>query len=75
MIKEATRVTENTNTVIDLMIVNDVTKLKTSGVHDICIADHKRIYLKLLLKRKKSKSMTATVTNCKSLMFKHLRLL
>ena len=54
-ITEATRGTENTRTVIDLMIVNDVTKVKASRVHDICIADHKLIYLKLLLQRKNCK--------------------
>ena len=39
VIKEATRVTENTCKVIDLLIFNDITKVKTNGVHDICIAD------------------------------------
>ena len=67
MIKEATRVTENTKSVIDLMIVSDITKVKASGVHDICIADHKLIYLKLLLQRKKSKPMVATVTDYRKL--------
>ena len=65
--KEATRVTENTNMVLELMIFNDVTKVNANGVSDICIADHKLIYLKLLLQRKKSKPKVATVTDYRKL--------
>ena len=70
VINEATKMTENTSTVIDFMIVNDITKVETSGVHDICIADHKLTYLKMLLQRKKSKPRIATVKNYKRLNFK-----
>ena len=49
------------------MIVNDITKVKTNGVHDICIADHKLIYLKLSFHRKNSKPKLATVTDYREL--------
>ena len=66
-IKEVRRVTENTKTVLEFIIVNGITKVKASGVHDICIADYKLIYLKLLLQRKKSKPKVATVTDYRKL--------
>ena len=46
MIKDPTRVTETTKTVLDLVIVNDASKVVTSGVQDIYIADHKLVYVK-----------------------------
>eukprot|EP00795_Rhopilema_esculentum_P004167 gene4167-20353_t len=53
MIKDPTSVTETTKTVLDLVIVNDASKLVISGVQDICIADHKLVYVKYTLKRSK----------------------
>ena len=44
IIKSPTRVTENSSTVIDLICTNNPTKIISSGVIDICIADHKFIY-------------------------------
>ena len=44
IIKSPTRVTENSSTVIDLICTNNSTKIVSSGVIDICIADHKFIY-------------------------------
>ena len=59
-----------TRSVIDLMIVIDITKVKASAVHDICIADHKLIYFKHALQRKKTKPMVATVTDYRKLCVK-----
>ena len=67
MIKDPTRVTETTKSVLDLVIVNDASKVISSGVHDICIADHKLVYLKYTLKRSKSKPKIITVKNYKRL--------
>ena len=41
IIKSPTRVIENSSTVIDLICTNNPTKIISSGVIDICIADHK----------------------------------
>ena len=67
MIKDPTRETETTKSVLDLVIVNDASKVTTSGVQDICIADHKLVYLKYTLKRSKSKPKIITVKNYKRL--------
>ncbi|XP_065069735.1 uncharacterized protein LOC135694793 [Rhopilema esculentum] len=67
MIKDPTSVTETTKTVLDLVIVNDASKLVTSGVQDICIADHKLVYVKYTLKRSKAKPKIITVKNYKLL--------
>ena len=53
-IKKLTRVTKNISKEINLMIAKDIHKMETSRVHDICLADHKLIYLKMLLQREKS---------------------
>ena len=55
MIKDPTRVNEATKAVLNLVIVNDTSKVITSRVQDICIADHKLLYLKYTLKRILSK--------------------
>ena len=66
MIKDPTRVTETTRTVLDLVIVNDTSKVIISGVQDICIEDHKLIDLKYTtLKGIKSKPKIITVKNYK----------
>ena len=44
IINSPTRVTEYSSTVIDLICTNNPTKIISSGVIDICIADHKFIY-------------------------------
>ena len=44
IIKSPTSVTENSSTVIDLICTNNSTKIISSSVIDICIADHKFIY-------------------------------
>eukprot|EP00795_Rhopilema_esculentum_P003498 gene3498-1881_t len=67
MIKDPTRVTETIKTVLDLVIVNDASKVVTSGVQDICIADHKLVYVKYTLKRSKAKPKIITVKNYKLL--------
>ena len=67
MIKDPTRVTETTKTVLDLAIVNDTSKVITNEVQDICIADHKLFYLKYTPKRSKSKLKIIEVRNYKSL--------
>ena len=44
IIKEPTRVTNNTSSLIDLFVTNNPQKLKTSGVIRIGISDHYVIY-------------------------------
>ena len=65
-IKKPTRVTMTTKTTLDLVIVNDITKVKVSGVLDASIADHKLVYASLNLKKRPPPQLT-TVRNYKNL--------
>lgn len=51
VIKEPTRITETTNTLIDLSIITYRTKVVKAGVFDTCIADHRLIYRVLKLSK------------------------
>ena len=53
-IKRPTRVIHTIRMTIDLVTVSDISKIKNSGVLDVSIADHKLVYAKLNLKRKRS---------------------
>ena len=44
LIKKPTRTTETTNIVLDLILVNNLSKVKYANVMDFAIADHKFIY-------------------------------
>ncbi len=54
----------NFNTIIDLLIVSDITKLHSSGVPDYKIADHKFVYAVLKF-RKNIRPGIRTVKNYK----------
>ena len=66
-IKRPTRVTQTTRTTIDLAIVSDISKVKSSGVLDVSIADYKVVYAKLNLKRERSPPKILYVKNYKGL--------
>ena len=66
-IKRSTRVTQTTRTTIDLVIVSDISKVKSSGVLDVSIGDQMVVYAKLNLKRKKSPLKILYVKNYKGL--------
>ena len=44
LIKKPSRTTETTNIVLDLILVNNLSKVKFANVMDFAIADHKFIY-------------------------------
>ena len=66
-IKRPTRVEQTTRMTIDLVIVNDISKIKNSGVLDVSIADHKLVYVKLNPKQKRSPPKIMYVRNYKGL--------
>lgn len=66
LIKKPTRVTQTTKSIIDLIIVNNPSKVMTSGVLDLCIADHKLIYVTLKLKAKNPGFSIKKVRNYKN---------
>ena len=49
VIKNPTRVTEHSSTIIDLICTNNMPKVNSAGVIDFCIADHKFIYISFKL--------------------------
>ena len=53
IIKKPTRTTETTNTLLDLILVSDPSKVKDADVMDFAIADHKFIYVMHYLVPKK----------------------
>ena len=53
VIKKATRVTETTETLIDVILVNNEEKIMKSGVMDTGIADHRMIYALVKVTRPK----------------------
>ncbi len=65
VIKSPTRITDTTKTIIDLIIVSDLTKLQCSGVLDYQIADHKFVYAVLKLRKKNMRPAIRTVKNYK----------
>ena len=44
LVKKPTRTTETTNTLLDLILVSDSSKVRDADVLDFAIADHKFIY-------------------------------
>ena len=65
LITKPTRVTESTKSIIDLIIVNSCSKVKSSGVLDLSIADHKLVYATLKLKFKNPKPTIRSVRDYK----------
>ena len=66
-INRPTRVTQTTRKIIDLVIVSDISEVKSSGVLDVNTADHKVVYAKLNLKRKRSPPKILYIRNYKGL--------
>ena len=66
MIKKPTRTTENTNTLLDLLIVSNSSKIHASGVIDYAIADHKFIYAIYDLKLKRTNPSIITSQSFKN---------
>ena len=65
-IKNPTRITENTSTIIDLIITSDTSKIIASGCYDTGISDHNIVYSVINLKRKKSKPVLKEVCKFKN---------
>ena len=57
LIKKPTRTTETTNTLLDLILVSDSSKVRDADVLDFAIADHKFIYAVYNLTPKKQKPL------------------
>ena len=60
LIKKPTHTTETTNTLLDLILVSDSSKVRDADVLDFNIADHKFIYAVYNLTSKKQKSFKIT---------------
>ena len=66
VIKNPTRVTEHSSTIIDLICTNNMPKVNSAGVIDFCIADHKFIYISFkLAKSRNSPPVIKQVKNFK----------
>ena len=63
IIKDPTRITEDTKTLIDVLLVSDPDKVERSGVFDVGIADHRMIYSILKYHRKKVSPVIRMVTD------------
>ena len=67
VIKSATRITEDTATTIDLIIVSDTSKILNSGTFDLAISDHKLVFATLKLRRYNLRSVLREVRDYKNL--------
>ena len=65
VIKEATRVTPSTETLIDVIATNKPKLVRTTGVLPLGITDHSLVYATLRLKRKRPPPTVITVRNFK----------
>ena len=63
VITEPTRIAENSETLIDLCIVNDIQKVNQSGVLHLRISDHSLIYASYKIKKEKEPPIIRTVKN------------
>ena len=66
LIKKPTRTTETTNTLLDLILVSDSSKVREADVLDFAIADHKFIYAVYSLTPKKHKPLLIKSQNFKN---------
>ena len=73
VIKDYTRITAETQTLIDHALVTDVTKVIKSGVYDPCISDHSLIYLILSFKQHRQPPTYKTTRNYKNVDLNKLR--
>ena len=73
VIKDPTRVTETTATIIDLLITSDTTKLTSSGTFDPGFSDHCLVYGTLNLHKEKTPPRYVTVKNYKHVNITNLK--
>ena len=66
IVKKVTRISETTQTLIDLIAVSDTSKITSHGVAHLGISDHSFIYANLRMRKNKSKLETKTITNYKN---------
>ena len=66
IVKEATRISETTQTLIDLIALSDISKITSHGVAHLGISDHSFIYANLQMRRKKSKLEAKIITSYKN---------
>lgn len=76
IIKAPTRISAHSNTLIDLILTINTSKVSMSDVIDYCIADHKFIYVIYKLKTRNPKPFVKYVHNFKNVLenpedFKH----
>ena len=65
--KSATRITEDTATTIDLIIVRDTSKTLNSGTFELTVSDYKVVLATLKLRRYNPRPVTKEVCDYKSL--------
>ena len=73
VINKATRITDNSTALIDLVICSDISKISHQGVCDLGISDHHLIYAVVNFKRKRQKPMFKTVYDYKKVDLDSLR--
>ena len=73
VINKATRITDTSTTLIDLVICSDTSKISHQGVCDLGISDHHLIYAIVNLKRKRQKPTLKTVYDYKKVDLDSLR--
>ena len=73
VINKATRITDTSTTLIDLVICSDTSKISHQGVCDLGISDHHLIYAVVNLKRKRQKPTFKTVYDYKKVDLGSLR--
>ena len=73
VIKEPTRTTESSNTIIDLMFTSHKSKVKLASCYAPCISDHHLVYAVVNWQRQKSSPVIKEVTDFKNLNYNKLR--
>ena len=63
VIKEPTRISENAQTLIDLIIVSNPDKVTNTGVSHLGISDHSLVYANVRMRKEKQQLITKTVKN------------
>ena len=66
VIKEPTRIAENKQTLIELIITSHPENINVTGVSHLGISDHSLVYANLRMRREKKKLITKTITNYKN---------
>ena len=74
VVKEYTRITEATSTIIDLIFTSNISKVKVAGAHNLGISDHHLVYATINLHRQKSKPIIKEVKDYKNMNLEKLRL-